>query len=365
MADKPPEQDLEALLKAFEAGDRTNLFRLLEKTTIYSTRHLEGFANLLAQTQEKPGDLGQLDSIASNTLTGLQEFRPPTGLSAEERERLNKAAEDYRAQAAKFAEELNRIRGGRLGVLPQQISRAIRRNYQYFNGWWIRDAKLLAQEGLDSAVITLRYFDESSAIKLGVFRIDNSANLTLLGQYEIPEDPSDRAASTERAEYYETKLQYFKTLSSEEMIFSPREGIGRLANGKIDWVDRSDTFKTIHKYLGADKQGRLYFASPAAEPAHGLWPVNPGTTDGALWVYRLNAEPRSAAPHVLFPLMSMPMRDSSNRVWFLAPHFAGDRYSKAWHERAGTKPFRDGAAGLGKASSRQLEIKVLTNTNPS
>ena len=148
----------------------------------------------------------------------------------------------------------------------------------------------------------------------GVFLLDQDQHLKLLGEFDpVPNLEWDGLRGPESL-----GCQSIVTPEGENLLFFPRCGLARFADGKLEWMDRSAPFKLLREVLGCDKQGRIFFTSLSAQtPKSGTvaaW--QPKKLD--YWVYRPKAVPQPPVASRLFPVTSLPLMDASNRVWFVS-----------------------------------------------
>jgi hypothetical protein len=239
-----------------------------------------------------------------------------------------------------------------LGDLFGGVDYLISRGFQYYEGRWIFCRRLLAQDGIHSAILDLTFYDKFPTQKRGIFRLNADGQLNLLAEYDVVPGPGAGPDSFETPQW-----QCLKTEKGEELFFWPRRGLAKAIDGKLDWFDTSEPFKILQNMLGCDQEGRIYFAALPKDSI--LDPVrsryqSPLTN---YWVYRPEA-PLSPSPlRLLFPITGQPVMDSSNRVWFELAQF---NVGKIDGTMQGTPPALKAAERF-----RSVAWKGLQNSNSS
>lgn len=346
----PPEQLLTAVLKAVKAGDRSALSNALESATVYSPEQLRGLSQLLQAMPEPLGSVRYLESAARESLRSARAWKPPEGVSSNQQAQAAGAVADYAKNLEQFLQKMERIRGGALGASPQMLASLIENGFQHFSGWWIGAPRLLHQQSPRSALIDCTFLSQSNSVRRGIFRLDETGRLQLLGDYGPALDSARRNATPlddrpERAfsplwlnagRENETPLRKPCEYAGEEgqgiFLFFPFQGLARLAGGTFDWVDRSEPFKRMERLAGTDSEGRIYMISAPALMSHArtggrssapgefspwAYPAVMGGRGGDLWVFRRKAPPPASPIRALIPVVSLPVMDSEQRVWFL------------------------------------------------
>jgi hypothetical protein len=371
----PPEQFLTAIVKATRAGDEKALSEALESATIYPREQLRGLVEVLAKEPDVFGNAHAVEANARQSLRAAHAWKPAEGLTPTQQTQAAAAMAAYTKSLERFLAEMTQVREETQMTSPTRIGNLIQNGYQYFAGWWIGQPKVLRQEGLRSSLLDLAFITSTNSVRRGIFRLDERGDLRLLGDFTSALEVKGREPGPfEDRGFFEAPshaisvgpfsqpCEYAGVDNNGVLLFFPFEGLGRVAAGAFEWVDRSEPFKRMEHLAGADLQGRLYlFSAPAfmssaktgtpstIPGAFSPWayPVVTGGKGGDLWVYRRNAPTTTSAIHQLFPVVSLPVMDSKQRVWFLAL------------KPSPGSPWPQGPGALGDTPAADVAMKVL------
>ena len=312
------DEALASVLQAAQEGDRAGFFWGLEKATRFRNDRLAGLGQLLVGL---PNWEGEMQTIRRQTewmqkqLIMVTNHPPSRAASSRSLDQLNEAAAVFRRDTKHFLEELDAFKSGPLGILPRQVASLIRQNYQYFDGQWIWSPHIAGQQSPDAAEVETVFLDQTLKPHKGIFRLDDSGHLTLLadcGEVPTPEHQILNPVPLD------SPCMCFKSMDGQDLAFFPYYGLARMADGKLEWLDHSDEFKSMREVIGLDVEGRIYFR---AGPYYTWHPSLNGTSreeDEDFWVYRLQGTPAAASRlRHLVPVTGLPVMDSSNQVWFL------------------------------------------------
>jgi hypothetical protein len=369
---RPPQPDehlLATVLNAVKAGDRDLLSPALEKTTEYSPDQLFGLAQLLAKTPDPLANARSVEMNAREALRSIRAWQPAAGSSPLQQTQALAVLTAHKKNLQEFLSQIEEIRKGALGIAPELMANVIQSGYQYFGGWWVGPPRLLRQEDVDRALLDLVFLSETNTPRRGIFRLDAEGRLRLLGDYGSAAElggatdyafPSPLQFAVEKQnDVFHSPCQYVNSGGDEVLLFFPFQGLGRVAAGKFDWVDRSDVFKRMERVTGADSEGRIYLVSAPAmmapwgtggafsspNGASSVWKYSGRGTE--LWVYRRQSPTSASAISLLFPVVGLPVMDAKQRVWFL-PLRSSSRVG--WPE---------GVGALGDCAAAALARKTL------
>jgi len=302
----PTDQEMKSFLDAWQQQDREKFGPALQAATEYPVEHSQALVTAFRNVRD-PNSRYEYAALSARNALEAKPITPG-------QERVNAALKD-------FLRILEEVRAGDLGVTPTRLAELIRDGYQYFDGQWIRNPQLITQKETE-VILEASFVDTDWKARRGVFRLDDRGHLQRLFAYEH--------------ETLASACQIFKTATGEEMFFFPFEGLARLSNGKLEWLDRSDEMKWMEQVVGSDNEGRIFFSSGESAAAGGSsgsfnksargWVIVGRASYGEkFWVYRPTI-PRSLSPiQRLFPVAHYPIMDSAHRIWFcptVPPQFA-------------------------------------------
>src|SRR5262249_16856531 len=153
----------------------------LDSATVYPPEQLQGLVQLLQKAPEPFGTSPALVASARESLRSARDWKPPEGVSSNQKAQAVAAMADYVKNLEKFLREVDKIRAAGLGVPPAFIAALIQNGYQHLDGWWIGPPRLLHQEGLGSVLLDCAFYGQSNSTRQGIFRLDDQGHLTLLG----------------------------------------------------------------------------------------------------------------------------------------------------------------------------------------
>jgi hypothetical protein len=318
VSNTPPKlvaEETAAVIAAAKAGDRAAFFRALEPISGRHPSDTKALCDELAAWPEPGTDAEALETRLKYEIEHLRNWTPPPDLPEPVAARARAAVSNHLARLERSRSEVQASLGGPLGIRPAQVADLVRRCFQYFDGRWIQDVRVIRQDRAGEALVQATFLDEAFKPRLGIFRIDQDRHLTLLGTFDAMNEPEDRFDRASPA----PACQSVRRPDGSEWLFFRQRGLAQLAGGSLEWVDVSAPFKLMREVLGCDATGRIYLASdPVAEVKSGnvQW-QHPKRSD--FWVYRPKARALPSAVARLYPVNSRPVMDREQRVWFVPP----------------------------------------------
>jgi hypothetical protein len=252
----PTEADLLAALTAARTGDLDRLSALAAELSRYPTDTVAGLAALLQDLPELPNSERRAEPVGQTSASSAPQ---PAGPS------------------------------------PAMIGRLLASGYQWYDGCWIQQIGLLAQDTLADAWLWGQFFDVAVGRSgTGIFRLDGQGRLQLVN--------SDPACSDLRS------AGAVRNARGEVLLFSKTRGLGRLDAAGVAWIDGSDRIKRMDKLIGCDSAGRLYFQ----RNRHlGEATVN------QFWVYDTEGRVGERQEVPAYPTTGAAVVDDMGRLWFV------------------------------------------------
>lgn len=322
----PPEEVMASALQAAREGDREKFFKELTGASIYTPDALAGFARLLV---ELPGQGRWLQEMQQRTERMVSEVQ--ANAAGGTNVALNGAVAELERSSQEFLSELHTAAAGQLGIAPARVASLLQGGYQYFDGRWISGPRLAGQRRVDSVELEMFYQNASWEPRLGIFRLDAAGHLTLLADCGTEPKRTEEAPSFNGyaaipivPPLFRRPVQCFQSADGQDLVLYPHFGLARMAGGKREWLDRSDEFKSIREVVGVDDEGRIYFRSGPRDEWRPSSNGAPRREEENFWVYRLQGKPASVTVKHLIPVVSEPVMDGSNQVWFTVQRTSAD-----------------------------------------
>ena len=311
---EPSDTDVQAVIDAATAGNCSAFRRALEAISFYPPAQLKELRDRLAAVPDAAPGAGEMEEAVTSEVQSLKQWSTNAAMVGDVGRQAQAATAAYQAQAEQYLGRVQAARAGRLDISPANAADNMRNNFQLFDGRWVRNVRTMRQDSATEALVQVTFLDASFQAHEGVFLLDQDEHLRLLGEFDAVQDPErDGARGLEPL-----ACQEIVTTEGENLLFFPRYGLARFAEGKLEWIDRSAPFKLLRETLGCDKQDRIFFTSlsPQTPKSGSVTTWQPKKID--YWVYRPNAAPQPPVASRLFPVTSLPLMDASNRVWFVS-----------------------------------------------
>ncbi|MBN1522451.1 MAG: hypothetical protein JW928_07955 [Candidatus Aureabacteria bacterium] len=302
---EPKEEDIRAVLEAVKNKEQEKLKTLLANISLFPHQY---FQELLRQLRDMPVQYRNLMNIESSFISYMSSIRninvADETQDEKQREKIKKVLDNSLERMRKSIKELDEITEMLSPFSPQRIVELLSRQFQYFDGQWIGNIRVLEADNANAALLMLNYADnDSGEILQGIFHLGNDGHL------------KEICSSEESIFFLGGHMNFVRDNQGRMIFFAPQKGLFLVDQGKLTKIDQSPTMKAMQNLLGCDRHGRLYFSQNRTTSGHIRY------SGRQIWVYKEGFEGLKEEPVKQLPAGVTTVLDSKKRIWFVGyPH---------------------------------------------
>ncbi|MBU1043177.1 MAG: hypothetical protein KJ915_02110 [Candidatus Omnitrophica bacterium] len=300
---KPKEEDLNNIIEYAKNKDIDKLVPLLKKVSVYDKKYFRDISQELRKIPSQYIHLERLEHSLISVMHSMQnEDYFNNEINDEDKTRkLNETLNKTTDQIERAINEIDSITGLMSPYSIRRIGDLLSQGYQYFDGRWISGMRVLENQGAAGVYLLLRYIENDTGNSLGgIFHLKNDGHL-----YEVYS--FDKSIGN-----YGYNIRFMRDEMGRIVLFLPQNGLARIEEGTLVWLDKSLIMKSMEQCIGSDKNGRIYFLRKDYYNDYSKH------QNKQFWVYKSNFNEHSQPPIKLLPASNKAVMDSKGRIWFIS-----------------------------------------------
>ena len=300
---------METALHELENNNREKVKDILSQITIFENQDFNGFSHLVKRlSDDRQPNLKAITETA-NTLSGLLcDSLKTENLPCDDQ--FSTSLEKYAKETSRFLEKMNSADLNSFFPSNEDIARYVSHGWQFYDGYWIRNPRLVKQVNESEVVLLLDYVDTAlNKTPSGLFYIRSDGNLHKIA---LPD------------KFQLTGMNGFSSCvgnNGEILIHFRGVGLAAVKEDRLFWINQSERMKSFGSLAGCDQKGCVYFKDI-------FFPGNGITSQiEVFWVFNRKNTATSSPDIISFPVQFETLATEKSGLWFIGLNNAFDKYN--------------------------------------